>query len=101
MGVSAFATGSEPQPGGASVELVRLGRMIMAAIRRGLLTGLFAGLGLAMLHVVVGGAPGNGLPDVLRWFGLTFAVAVISRLARFLLLTVLRGVFALPLHLIL
>ncbi len=73
----------------------------MAAIRRGLLTGLFAGLVLAMLDVVVGGAPGNGLQDVLRWFGVTFADAGIARLAGFVLVIVLGGVFGVLFSLIL
>ncbi|HLQ10753.1 MAG TPA: hypothetical protein VK134_04065, partial [Ktedonobacteraceae bacterium] len=61
----------------------------MAAIRRGLLTGLFAGLVLAMLDVVVDGAPGNGLQEVLHWFGVTFADAGIARFAGFVLVIVL------------
>ena len=65
----------------------------MAAIRRGLLTGLFAGLVLAMLDVVVDGVPGNGLQEVLRWFGITFADAGLSRLAGFVLVIALGGVF--------
>lgn len=65
----------------------------MVAIRRGLLTGLFAGLVLAMLDVVVSGAPGNGLQEVLRWFGITFADAGIARLAGFALVIALGGVF--------
>ena len=73
----------------------------MAAIRRGLLTGLFAGLVLAMLDVVVNGAPGNGLQEVLRWFGVTFADAGIARLAGFVLVIVLGGVFGILFGLIL
>ncbi len=73
----------------------------MAAIRRGLLTGLFAGLVLAMLDVVVDGAPGNGLQEVLRWFGVTFADAGIARLAGFVLVIVLGGVFGILFGLIL
>jgi|SRR5579872_7303611 len=65
----------------------------MAAIRRGLVTGLFAGLVLAMLDVVVDGVPGNGLQEVLRWFGITFADAGANRLAGFILVIVLGGVF--------
>jgi len=75
--------------------------MIMAAIRRGLLTGLFAGLVLAMLDVVVDGAPGNGLQEVLRWFGVTFADAGIARLAGFVLVIVLGGMFGILFGLIL
>jgi hypothetical protein len=66
---------------------------MMAAIRRGLLTGLFAGLVLAMLDVVVSGTPGNGLQEVLRWFGITFTDAGLSRLAGFVLVIALGGVF--------
>ena len=73
----------------------------MAAIRRGLLTGLFAGLVLAMLDAVVNGAPGNGLQEVLRWFGVTFADAGIARLAGFVLVIVLGGVFGILFGLIL
>ncbi len=73
----------------------------MAAIRRGLLTGLFAGLVLAMLDVVVDGAPGNGLQEVLRWFGVTFADAGIARLAGFVLVIVLGGMFGILFGLIL
>ena len=73
----------------------------MAAIRKGLLTGLFAGLVLAMLDVVVNGAPGNGLQEVLRWFGVTFADAGIARLAGFVLVIVLGGVFGILFGLIL
>jgi hypothetical protein len=65
----------------------------MVTIRRGFLTGLFAGLVLAMLDVVVDGAPGNGLQEVLRWFGITFANAGLARLAGFALVIALGGVF--------
>lgn len=65
----------------------------MVAIRRGLLTGLFAGLVLAMLDVVVNGVPGNGLQEALRWFGITIADAGLSRLAGFVLVIALGGVF--------
>lgn len=65
----------------------------MVAIRRGLLTGLFAGLVLAALDVVVNGVPGNGLQEVLRWFGITLADAGLSRLAGFVLVIALGGVF--------
>lgn len=73
----------------------------MATIRRGLLTGLFAGLVLAMLDVVVNGAPGNGLQEVLRWFGITFADAGLARLAGFVLVIMLGGVFGILFGLIL
>lgn len=62
------------------------------ALRKGLLTGLFAGLVLAMLDVVVDGVPGNGLQEVLRWFGITFANAGLSRLAGFALVIALGGI---------
>ena len=65
----------------------------MVAIRRGFLTGLFAGLVLAMLDTVVDGAPGNGLQEVLRWFGITFADAGLARLVGFALVIALGGVF--------
>lgn len=65
----------------------------MAVIRRGLLTGLFAGLVLAMLEVVVNGVPGNGLQEVLRWFGISVADAGLGRLAGFALVIALGGVF--------
>lgn len=74
---------------------------MMVAIRRGLLTGLFAGLVLAMLDVVVNGAPGNGLQEVLRWFGITFANAGLARLAGFALVIALGGVFGILFGLIL
>lgn len=74
---------------------------MMVAIRRGLLTGLFAGLVLAMLDVVVNGAPGNGLQEVLRWFGVTFANAGLARLAGFALVIALGGVFGILFGLIL
>ena len=73
----------------------------MIAIRRGLLTGLFAGLVLAMLDVVVDGVPGNGLQEVLRWFGITFANAGLSRLAGFVLVIALGGIFGVLFGLIL
>jgi hypothetical protein len=73
----------------------------MAVIRRGLLTGLFAGLVLAMLEVVVNGVPGNGLQEVLRWFGITIADAGLARLAGFMLVIALGGVFGILLGLIL
>lgn len=71
------------------------------AIRRGLVTGLFAGLVLAMLDVVVNGVPGNGLQEVLRWFGITFANAGLARLAGFALVIALGGVFGILFGLIL
>ena len=74
---------------------------MMTAIRRGLLTGLFAGLVLAMLDVVESGVPGNGLQEVLRWFGITFADAGLSRLAGFVLVIALGGVFGILFGLIL
>ena len=73
----------------------------MAVIRRGLLTGLFAGLVLALLDVVVNGVPGNGLQEVTRWFGITVADAGLSRLAGFVLVIALGGVFGILFGLIL
>jgi|GEM_PF-3337811 len=73
----------------------------MAVIRRGLLTGLFAGLVLAMLDVVVDGVPGNGLQEVLRWFGITVADAGLARLAGFVLVIALGGIFGILFGLIL
>ncbi len=73
----------------------------MAVIRRGLLTGLFAGLVLAMLEVVVNGVPGNGLQEVLRWFGITVADAGLGRLAGFALVIALGGAFGILFGLIL
>ena len=73
----------------------------MVAIRRGLLTGLIAGLVLAMLDVVVNGVPGNGLQEVLRWFGITVTDAGLGRLAGFVLVIALGGVFGILFGLIL
>jgi hypothetical protein len=73
----------------------------MAVIRRALLTGLFAGLVLAMLEVVVNGVPGNGLQEVLRWFGITVADAGLGRLAGFVLVIALGGAFGILFGLIL
>lgn len=73
----------------------------MAGIRKGLLTGLFAGLVLAMLEVVVNGVPGNGLQEVLRWFGISIADAGLARFAGFILVIVLGGVFGILFALIL
>ncbi len=73
----------------------------MVAMRRGLLTGLFAGLVVAMLDVVVNGVPGNGLQEVLPWFGITVADAGLGRLAGFVVVVVLGGVFGILFALIL
>src|SRR5260370_12835723 len=43
----------------------------MHTLRRGFLAGVLASLVLAMFDFVTVGAPGNGFPAVLRWFGLT------------------------------
>ena len=67
----------------------------MQALRRGLLAGFLASLVLAMFDFVTVGAPGNGLPAVLRWFGITLADPTLSRWAGFFLLIVLGGVFGL------
>lgn len=67
----------------------------MKTIGRGLLAGLAAGLVLAALDFVDGGTPGRTLPGVLRWFGITIANGTLSRLAGFVLLVVLGGLFGL------
>src|ERR1051326_2339297 len=67
MAGCAPATIGNRQPHSTSLALVCIGRVkTMVTIRRGFLTGLFAGLVLAMLDVVVDGAPANGLQEVLR-----------------------------------
>lgn len=67
----------------------------MHALRRGLLAGICASLVLAMFDFVTDGAPGNGFPAVLHWFGLTITDPAISHWTGFLLLLVLGGVFGL------
>jgi hypothetical protein len=67
----------------------------MHTFRRGLLAGVLASLVLAMFDFVTDGAPGNGFPAVLRWFGITIADSTISRWVGFFLLIVLGGVFGL------
>jgi hypothetical protein len=67
----------------------------MHTLRRGLLAGIFASLVLALFDFVTDGAPGNGFPPVLRWFGITLANPTISHWAGFLLLLALGGVFGL------
>ena len=67
----------------------------MHTLRMGLLAGLLAGLLLALLDFVTDGTPGRLLPDALHWFGLTIADPTISRLAGFVLLIALGGVFGL------
>jgi len=67
----------------------------MQPLRRGLLAGILASLVLAMFDFVTDGAPGNGFPSVLRWFGITVADPAISHWAGFFLLIVLGGVFGL------
>jgi len=67
----------------------------MHTFRRGFLAGVLASLVLAMFDFLTDGAPGNGFPAVLRWFGLTIADPTISRWTGFLLLLVLGGVFGL------
>src|SRR5216684_3056137 len=62
---------------------------------RGLLAGVLASLVLTMFDFVTNGAPGNGLPAVLRWFGIMVADSTISHWAGFFLLLVLGGVFGL------
>jgi hypothetical protein len=67
----------------------------MQPLRRALLAGILASLVLALFDFVTDGAPGNGFPAVLRWFGFTIADPTISRLSGLLLLLVLGGVFGL------
>ena len=67
----------------------------MQTLRIGLLAGLLAGLLLALLDFVTDGTPGRLLPDALHWFGLTIADPTSSRLAGFVLLIALGGVFGL------
>ncbi len=67
----------------------------MHTLRRGLLAGACASLVLAMFDFVTDGAPGNGLPAALHWFGITVADPTISRWAGLFLLIVLGGVFGL------
>ena len=64
----------------------------MTHIRRGLISGLLAGLLLAMLNFVTDGTPGRTLPDALHWFGITIADPTTSRFAGFFLLIVLGGI---------
>jgi len=67
----------------------------MHTLRRGFLAGVLASLVLALLDFVTDGAPGNGFPGVLRWFGLTVADPTLSRWVGLLLLLVLGGAFGL------
>src|SRR2546429_6275870 len=67
----------------------------MYTLRRAFLAGVLASLVLALFDFVTDGAPGNGFPAVLRWFGLTIADPTISRLSGLLLLLVLGGIFGL------
>ncbi len=67
----------------------------MQTLRRGLLAGFLASLVLAMFDFVTGGAPGNGLPSILHWFGLTVTDPTLSRWGGFFLLIVLGGVVGL------
>jgi hypothetical protein len=48
-----------------------------------------------MFDFVTDGAPGNGLPAALRWFGITVADPTSSRWVGFFLLIVLGGIFGL------
>lgn len=64
----------------------------MTTNRRGLISGLLAGLLLAMLNFVTDGTPGRTLPDTLHWFGITIADPTISRFSGFFLLIVLAGI---------
>ncbi len=67
----------------------------MYTLRRGFLAGVLASLVLALFDFVTDGAPGNGFPAVLRWFGLTIADPTISHWVGLLLLIVLGGLVGL------
>ena len=67
----------------------------MKPLHRGLLAGVLASLVLATFDFVTDGAPGNGLPPVLRWFGITIADPALSRWVGFFLLVVLGAVWGL------
>jgi hypothetical protein len=67
----------------------------MHTLQKGLLAGILASLVLALLDFVTDGAPGNGFPAVLHWFGLTVTDPTLTRLAGFLLLVALGGIFGL------
>ena len=67
----------------------------MQALRRGLLAGFLASLVLVVFDFVTVGAPGNGLPSILHWFGIAVTDPTLSRWAGFFLLIVLGGVFGL------
>jgi hypothetical protein len=67
----------------------------MHTFRRGLLAGVLASLVLAMFDFVTDGTPGNGLPPVLHWFGITIADSTISHWAGFFLLIVVGAVWGL------
>lgn len=67
----------------------------MQLLRRGLLAGILASLVLALFDFVTDGAPGNGFPGVLHWFGITIADPTISRWAGLLLLLALGSIFGL------
>ena len=64
----------------------------MQALRRGLLAGFLASLVLVVFDFVTVGAPGNGLPSILHWFGIAVTDPTLSRWAGFFLLIVLGGV---------
>lgn len=67
----------------------------MHTLRRGLLAGVLASLVLALFDFVTDGAPGNGFPLVLRWFGISIADPTISRFSGLLLLIALGGLVGL------
>lgn len=73
----------------------------MHTFRRGLLAGVLASLVLAMFDFVTDGTPGNGLPSVLHWFGITIADPTLSRWVGFFLLVVLGAVWGLIFELML
>ncbi len=64
-------------------------------LRKGLVAGVLASLMLTLFDFVTDGAPGNGFPAVLHWFGITVADPAISHWAGFFLLIVLGAVWGL------
>src|SRR5258708_1157803 len=67
----------------------------MYTVHRGLLAGVCASLVLAMFDFVTDGAPGNGFPPVLPWFGPTIADSTISLWGGLFFLVALGGLFGL------
>jgi len=67
----------------------------MHILRRGLLAGVLASLVLALCDFVTDGAPGNGFPAILHWFGITIADPTVSHWIGLLLLLALGSIFGL------